>query len=107
MRRLILLISLVLPLSAHAADKLCAPLCSSDRQSCRAGVQTATELDKLPALGNDSSKANPNTRMADKVESRFEQQRPTESQAFRQRRAERLQTCEANYRRCAVACEQK
>lgn len=93
---------------ALAQDKLpegglCEPVCVSARQDCRAQVQAATESDTSPVL---SMKPGSNRYAAAARENgtQSQQLRPTEAQAFRERRAERLQTCEVQYRSCTRSC---
>ena len=85
------------------SDASCKPGCTSARQDCRAQVQHATEDDTSPAL---SMNRNTNAYAAAAKEARPESQqlRPTEAQAFRARRAERLQACDVQFRRCTSAC---
>lgn len=113
---LILLACLALTTPAHAQvqDKrdapkalpeagLCAPMCASARQDCRAQVQGATENDTSPILSMKPS-SNPYVAAGRNVDAQAEQLRPTEAQAFRARRAERQQACEVQYRSCTRAC---
>ena len=113
---LILLACLALTTPAHAqvqnkrdAPKaipeagLCAPMCASARQDCRAQVQGATENDTSPILSMKPS-SNPYVAAGRNVDAQAEQLRPTEAQAFRARRAERQQACEVRYRSCTRAC---
>ncbi len=81
----------------------CKPDCSAARQECRARVQHATEDDTSPALSMNRN-TNPYAAAAREVRPQSQQLRPTEAQAFRARRAERLQACEMQYRRCTSAC---
>ena len=111
---LILLACLALTAPAHAQDKrngpkaipeagLCAPLCASARQDCRAQVQGATENDSRPILSMKPS-SNPYVAAGKEAGVQSQQLRPTEAQAFRARRAERQHACEVQYRNCTRAC---
>ena len=113
---LILLACLALTTPAHAQVQnkrdarkaipeagLCAPMCASARQDCRAQVQDATENDTSPILSMKPS-SNPYVAAGRNVDAQAEQLRPTEAQAFRARRAERQQACEVRYRSCTRAC---
>jgi hypothetical protein len=82
---------------------LCAPMCASARQDCRAQVQGATENDTSPILSMKPS-SNPYVAAGRDAGAQAEQLRPTEAQAFRARRAERQQACEVQYRSCTRAC---
>ena len=82
---------------------LCAPMCASARQDCRAQVQDATENDTSPILSMKPS-SNPYVAAGRDAGAQAEQLRPTEAQAFRARRAERQQACEVRYRSCTRAC---
>lgn len=82
---------------------LCAPMCASARQDCRAQVQDATENDTNPILSMKPS-SNPYVAAGRDAGAQAEQLRPTEAQAFRARRAERQQACEVRYRSCTRAC---
>lgn len=99
---------------AHAQDRrdaprpaaeagLCQPVCASARQDCRAQAQGATENDGSPVLSMKPS-SNPYVAAGRNVDTQAEQLRPTEAQAFRARRAERLQACEVRYRSCVRTC---
>lgn len=99
---------------AHAQNKrdvpkpaaeagLCQSVCASTRQDCRAQVQSATENDTDPILSMKPS-SNPYVAAGRDTGAQSEQLRPTEAQAFRARRAERLQACEVQYRTCTRAC---
>lgn len=100
-----LVLCLVLSCPAHAADKVCAPLCAADQQSCRADAQKKTEMDTMPGLGTPQ-RTSANAGVGE-VQSRFEQQRPTAAGEFRRRRAERLLSCDTAHQRCLNACPQK
>jgi hypothetical protein len=100
--------------AAHAHDKpndakpvteaaACKPECTSARQDCRAQVQQATEGDTRPVLSMNQN-TNPYAAATREVRPQSQQLLPTEAQAFRARRAERLQACEVQYRRCTRAC---
>lgn len=82
---------------------VCKPNCLSVRQDCRAQVQHATEDDTSPALSMNQN-SNPYANASREVRTQSQQLRPTEAQAFRARRAERMQACEVNYRSCTRAC---
>ena len=93
---------------ALAQDKLpegglCKPVCVSARQDCRAQVQAATESDTSPVLSMKPA-SNRYAAAARENGTQSQQLRPTEAQAFRERRAERLQTCEVQYRSCTRSC---
>ena len=107
-------LALTTPAQAQVQDKrdapkaipeagLCAPVCASARQDCRAQVQGATENDTSPILSMKPS-SNPYVAAGRNVDAQAEQLRPTEAQAFRARRAERQQACEVRYRSCTRAC---
>lgn len=81
----------------------CKPDCLAARQDCRARVQRATEDDTSPALSMNQN-TNPYATASEEVQTKSQQLRPTEAQAFRARRAERLQACEVKYRSCTRAC---
>ena len=111
---LILLACLALTAPAHAQDKrdapkaipeagLCAPVCASARQDCRAQVQQATEDDTNPVLSMKPS-SNPYAAASRETGAQSQQLQPTQAQAFRARRAERQQACEVQYRSCTRAC---
>ena len=111
---LILLACLALTAPAHAQDKrdapkaipeagLCAPVCASARQDCRAQVQQATEDDTNPVLSMKPS-SNPYAAASRETGPQSQQLQPTQAQAFRARRAERQQACEVQYRSCTRAC---
>ena len=111
---LTLLVCLVLTAPAHAQDKrdtpkvipeagLCAPVCASARQECRAQVQGATEDDTSPMLTMKPS-SNPYAAASRETGAHSQQLQPTQAQAFRARRAERQQACEVQYRSCTRAC---
>lgn len=82
---------------------LCAPVCASARQDCRAQVQQATEDDTSPLLSMKPS-SNPYAAASRETGPRSQQLQPTQAQAFRARRAERQQACEMQYRSCTRAC---
>ena len=103
-----------LALTAHAQDKrdipkaipeagLCAPVCASARQDCRAQAQGATENDTSPILTMKPS-SNPYAAASRETGPQSQQLQPTQAQAFRARRAERQQACEVQYRSCTRAC---
>jgi hypothetical protein len=81
----------------------CKAVCGAARHDCRSKVQQATDADISPVLSMNRN-GNPNAAAAKEVRPQSQQLRPTEAQAFRARRAERLQTCELQYRSCALAC---
>ncbi|MGK5028575.1 hypothetical protein [Janthinobacterium sp. DSP2-3-3] len=82
---------------------LCAPVCASARQDCRAQVQSATEDDTSPILSMKPS-SNPYVAASRETGAQSQQLQPTQAQAFRARRAERQQACEVHYRSCTRAC---
>lgn len=88
---------------AVAETGLCKPVCVSARKDCRAQVQQATVRDTNPVLSMDQ-KTNPYAAASTEVRPQSQQLRPTEAQAFRDRRFERLQVCEVQYRSCNRAC---
>ncbi|KKO64616.1 hypothetical protein VM94_01320 [Janthinobacterium sp. KBS0711] len=111
---LILLACLALTAPAHAQDKrdapksnseasLCAPVCASARQECRAQVQQATEDDTSPMLSMKPS-SNPYAAASRETGAQSQQLQPTQAQAFRARRAERQQACDVQYRSCTRTC---
>jgi hypothetical protein len=115
---LILLACLALTTTAHAQvqvqDKrdapkaiaevgLCAPMCASARQDCRAQAQQATQDDTSPLLSMKPS-SNPYAAASRETGTQSQQLQPTQAQAFRARRAERQQACEMHYRNCTRAC---
>ncbi|WP_219115712.1 hypothetical protein [Janthinobacterium sp. UMAB-56] len=85
----------------HAS--LCAPVCASERQDCRAQAQSATEDDNSPILSMKPS-SNPYVAAGREAGPQSQQLQPTQAQAFRARRAERQQACEVQYRSCTRAC---
>lgn len=87
--------------AAEAAS--CKADCAPVRLACRAEVQHATEDDTRPVLSMNQN-ANPYASATREVRPQSQQLRPTEAEAFRARRAERLQACEVQYRRCTHAC---
>lgn len=94
--------------AAHAQEKgndagLCKSVCASARQECRAHVQQATQDDTSPALTMKPS-SNPYVAAGRDAALQSQQLRPTEAEAFRARRAERLQACEVQYRSCTRSC---
>ncbi|MCX7290544.1 hypothetical protein [Janthinobacterium sp.] len=100
--------------SAHAQDKrdvpraipdsgLCAPVCASARQDCRAHVERATEDDSSPILLMKPSNT-PYAAASRETGPQSQQLQPTQAQALRARRAERQQACEVQYRSCTRAC---
>lgn len=91
------------PLSEPA---MCKSVCVSSRQDCRAKVQGATENDTDHLVLSMKPDNNPyaNANAAKDVRLQSQQLRPTEAEAFRARRAERLQACEVPYRSCTRAC---
>ena len=94
--------------AAHAQEKgndagLCKSVCASARQECRAHVQQATQDDTSPALTMKPSR-NPYVAAGRGAAPQSQQLRPTEAEAFRARRAERLQACEVQYRSCTRSC---
>jgi len=80
---------------------LCKADCVATRQDCRA--RGATEEDTRPLLEMKQS-TNPYATAATEVRPQSQLLRPTEADAFRARRAERLQACEVPYRSCTRAC---
>ena len=82
---------------------LCKPVCVSARQDCRAQVQQATDDDTNPVFSMNQN-TNPYATASREVRPQSQQLRPTEAEAFRARRFERLQACEAQYRSCTRAC---
>lgn len=82
---------------------LCKPLCVSACQDCRAPVQQATDHDTNPGLSMNQN-TNPYATASREVRPQSQQLRPTEAQAFRARRSERLQACEVQYRNCTRSC---
>jgi hypothetical protein len=82
---------------------LCAPMCASARQDCRAQVQQSTEDDTSPILSMKPS-SNPYAAASRETGPQSQQLQPTQAQAFRARRAERQQACEVQYRSCTRAC---
>jgi len=83
---------------------MCKSVCVSARQDCRAKVQGATENDTDNLVLSMKSDNNPYANAAKEVRPQSQLLRPTEAEAFRARRAERLQACEAPYRSCTRAC---
>ncbi len=82
---------------------LCKADCVATRQDCRARVEGATENDTRPVLEMNQN-TNPYATATREVRPQSQQLRPTEAEAFRARRAERLQACEVPYRSCTRAC---
>lgn len=82
---------------------LCKPVCVSARQDCRAQVQQATDADTSPVLSMNQS-TNPYATASSELRPQSQQLRPTEAQAFRARRSERLQACEIQYLNCTRTC---
>ncbi|WP_219134378.1 hypothetical protein [Janthinobacterium sp. UMAB-60] len=82
---------------------LCAPVCASARQDCRAQAQGATENDTSPILSMKPG-SNPYAAASRETGPQSQQLQPTQAQAFRARRAERQQACEVQYRSCTRAC---
>lgn len=82
---------------------LCKVDCVSTRQDCRGRVEDATEKDTSPVLSMKPD-TNPYAAAARDVRPQAQQLRPTEAEAFRARRAERLHACEVQYRSCTRAC---
>jgi len=82
---------------------LCKPVCVSTRQDCRTQVQQATEGDTNPMLSMNQN-TNPYATASKELRPQSQQLRPTEAEAFRARRSERLQACEVQYRSCTRAC---
>src|SRR5471032_1448851 len=106
---------LCLTSSAYAGDKgesakplaepsMCKSVCVSARQDCRAKVQGAGDNDTDHLVLSMKPDNNPYANAAREVRPQSQQLRPTEAEAFRARRAERLQACEAPYRSCSRAC---
>lgn len=90
--------------SKPASDSaLCKSVCAAARQDCRAKAQHETEGDTNPVLSMNTN-TNPSAAAVKEVIPQSQQLRPSEAQAFRARRAERLQSCEVQYRRCTSAC---
>ncbi len=97
--------------TSHASDDtkavsgaaLCKPVCVSARQDCRAQVEHATHQDTNPVLSM-SQNNNRYATASREVRPESQQLRPTEAQAFRDRRFERLQVCDVQYRSCTQAC---
>ncbi|WP_332860067.1 hypothetical protein [Janthinobacterium svalbardensis] len=65
---------------------LCAPVCASARQDCRAQAQGATENDTSPILSMKPS-SNPYAAASRETGPQSQQLQPTQAQAFRARRA--------------------
>lgn len=82
---------------------LCKADCVAVRQDCRARAEGATENDTSPMLAMKQS-TNPYARAATETGMQSQPLRPTEAEAFRARRAERLQACEVTYRSCTRGC---
>lgn len=82
---------------------LCKADCVAVRQDCRARVEGATENDTSPMLSMNQN-TNPLATASRETRPQSQQLRPTEAEAFRARRAERLQACEVHYRSCTRAC---
>lgn len=82
---------------------LCKADCIATRQDCRARVEGATENDTRPVLEMNQN-TNPYATATREVRPQSQLLRPTEAEAFRARRAERLQACEVPYRSCTRGC---
>lgn len=81
---------------------VCKSVCNVARHDCRTKTQQATEEDTSTPFWTNR---NPNPNAAPmEVRPQSQQLQPTEAQAFRARRAERLQACELQYRSCSRAC---
>lgn len=101
------------PLSAKDIDDkakaspeagVCKPVCIAARQECRASAEQATATDTSPVLSMRQN-TNPNAVASKEIRPQSQQLRPTEEQAFRARRSERLHGCEVQYRSCLRTCE--
>ena len=86
-----------------ASPGVCQSLCKTAREQCRSEAQGATETDTNPVLSMKPS-SNPYAAAAKDIVPASQELRPTEAQAFRARRAERLQVCEATFRSCTRPC---
>lgn len=82
---------------------LCKADCVAVRQDCRARVEGGTENDTRPMLSMNQN-TNSLATATREVRPQSQQLRPTEAEAFRARRAERLQACEVPYRSCTRGC---
>lgn len=82
-----------------AEPTICKSVCVSARQNCRSEAQS----DSSPFLSMKQDR-NPYAKTAQDMNPPAQQQRFTEAEAFRARRAERLQACETPYRSCTRAC---
>ena len=80
---------------------LCKADCVAVREDCRS--RGATEEDTKPLLEMKQT-TNPYATAAREVRPQSQLLRPTEAEAFRARRAERLQACEVPYRSCTRGC---
>lgn len=87
-----------------AEPSMCKAVCVSARKDCRAKVQGAGDNDTDNLLLSMKPDNNPYANAAREVRPQSQLLRPTEAEAFRARRAERLQACEAPYRSCTRAC---
>jgi len=86
-----------------AEPSMCKAVCVSARKDCRSEAQSNTENDSSPLLSMKQDR-NPYAKTAQDMNPPAQQQRLSEAEAFRSRRAERLQACEAPYRSCTRAC---
>ena len=82
---------------------LCKADCVAVRQDCRSRVEGTTENDTSPVLSMKQT-TNPYATAGKEARPQSQQLRPTEAEAFRARRAERLQACEVPYRSCTRGC---
>jgi hypothetical protein len=81
---------------------ICSSLCAAEKRDCRAEAQKATIDDTDPPfLMGESNRV---ARDFSEVRLHAQEARVRDVQNFRDRRMERVQTCDATYLKCSNAC---
>lgn len=105
MNRSILLVALLglmaAPLAQAEEPSVCTSVCTSEKEQCTKRAGKLTELDSLPKL----EEKNPFARTADGAGQVWsESARANDRRAAQRRNSERVDACNASYKRCTSAC---
>jgi hypothetical protein len=91
---------LAAPLSYAEEPSVCTSMCTSEKEQCTVRAAKLTELDKEPKL----EEKNPFARTGDVGQVWSESARVNERRAAQRRNSERVEVCNASYKRCTRAC---
>ena len=97
----VLLGFMAVPLAHAEEPSVCASMCTSEKAQCTARAAKLTSLDRLPSV----TETNPFARTSNETGPVYSASAAaTERTAMQRRGKERVEACDASYRRCASAC---